>query len=101
MLAPTKYFPVHLNEISARYSLEEIYDMFGGRLPPDLRRDVHRIGDDFLKCLAKALAKMLRRIVELASYNIPFVSSTEEFACCIPRERQNQTKKIEMRKGCS
>jgi Zn-dependent peptidase ImmA (M78 family) len=63
-----------------KYAFEQVYDMFDGRLPDELR--THRLGDYLRKPLAQALAKMPKRIVDWANDNLIFVSSTDKPAFC-------------------
>jgi Zn-dependent peptidase ImmA (M78 family) len=67
-----------------KYTSEEVYDMFDGRLPDELR--THKLNDDLRISLAQALTKMPKGIVEWARDNLIFVSSTGKPAFCISRK---------------
>ena len=59
-----------------KYSIKETSDIFNGRLPADLR--THKLSDGMRLLLAKAASKLRGNIVDCASLNIMFVSSTDQ-----------------------
>ena len=59
-----------------KYSIKETSDIFNGRLPADLR--MHSLSEGMRLLLAKAASKLPGNIVDYASLNIMFVSSTDQ-----------------------
>jgi Zn-dependent protease with chaperone function len=57
-----------------KYSIEEASDIFNGRLPADLT--THRLSERMRLLLAKAASKLPGNIVDYASVNVMFVSSS-------------------------
>lgn len=67
-----------------RCTFEEALCLFGGGVPLGL--SLHRLSDGIRIALAKALAKLPKKIVEWASLNVIFISSNNESpAFIIPR----------------
>jgi hypothetical protein len=85
-----------------RYTFEEIYDMLNGRLPPKLRLEqgVHYISEEFRSCIANALTKLPKKIVDWTISNVFFASSTDKPACCLSRSRMEPAKVIIFLSNC-
>jgi len=79
-----------------RYTFDEVYDMLDGRLPPELRSEqgTHCINEEFRSCLARALTKLPKEIVDWTCDKVIFASSTDKPACCLSRSRMEPAKVI-------
>ena len=60
------------------FTFKEAYDMFDGRLPPELR--THSLSEDLLRSLALVATRLPKNVVEWAMLNVIFVSSTDTLA---------------------
>lgn len=62
-------------EPKEKYAYQQVYNLLGGHLPPELRR--HYLSEKYLCLVARAGTKLPKDVIEWANEKILFISSTD------------------------